>query len=100
MHTIRLELNTGSTLQHNGDPQNTTEQTKQWLLDCTVFFCFFPCFYGEIPAAVVANNLLYGEAGARQTTALTVLRPRQFYAPVVPDVSSRGRPHSIMSHQN
>ncbi len=46
---------------------------------------------------------LYGEAADLEqdrSTAQTVLHPRQFYAPVVPDVSSRGRPHSIMSHQN
>ncbi len=37
---------------------------------------------------------LYGEAADLEqgrSTAQTVLRPRQFYAPVVPDVSNRGR---------
>jgi len=33
--------------------------------------------------------------GRLQTWSRTELRPRQFNVPVVPDVSSRGRPHSI-----
>ncbi len=39
-----------------------------------------------------SRGVLYGEAAALDQA---VLRPRQFYTPVVPDVSSRGRPHSI-----
>ncbi len=40
----------------------------------------------------------YGEAADLEkgrSTAQTVSRSRQFYAPVVPDVSSRGRLHNI-----
>ncbi len=51
-----FDLNTGSTLQHNGDPQNTT---GSWLFGFTVFYSFFSWFYGEIPAAVFASNLLF-----------------------------------------
>ncbi len=44
------------------------------------------------PKTLIAKE---ASRGRLQTWSNANLRPRQFYAPVVPDVSSRGRPLSI-----